>query len=166
MRSGRHDIIAEFNDKQLYPIIEPMTAVIDKLVNFQIVESEAEARRASQSAQSKSLAMWFGLAGALAIVAAAMAVVVNGVLKPMARLTAAVSAIGEGELDASVPEQDRRGEIGSMARVVEGLRLGSKALREMEDARAAASEEELARSASLLTSIKKLGSRSPQPSSS
>jgi methyl-accepting chemotaxis protein len=47
LKSRQLPTIATFNDVQLYPIIEPMTAVIDKLVNYQIIEAEAEARRSA-----------------------------------------------------------------------------------------------------------------------
>jgi methyl-accepting chemotaxis protein len=157
LKGGQLPAIAEFNDKQLYPIIEPMTAVIDKLVNYQIVESEAEARRAAVTASVSTLIMWVVLTISLCIVVSAFYVVTRGVLMPLARLTKAVSSVGEAELDSKVPDQDRKDEIGSMARVIERLRHGSIELRDMEHARAGAAEEEIQRKSMVLASIRELG---------
>jgi methyl-accepting chemotaxis protein len=148
--------ISEFNDRQLYPIIEPMTAVIDKLVNYQIVGSEAEAKRAADASASKTILMWIALGVSLLIVTGAVTVVTRGVIRPLARLTRSVSAIGESKLDDPVPEQERADEIGGMARVVERLRHASRELRGFEHARAAAAEEEIRRKSDLVSSIRML----------
>jgi methyl-accepting chemotaxis protein len=157
LKAKQPSVISEFNDRQLYPIIEPMTAVIDKLVNYQIVESEAEARRAAGAAAFNTLVMWIALGVSLIIFIGAFAVVTRGVQQPLARLTKAVSALGQGKLDDAVPDLARSDEIGSMARVVEQLRHASRELRDMEHARAAADEDEIRKKSDLLASIRALG---------
>lgn len=156
LRSGQRSQIAEFNDSRLYPIIEPMTVVINKLVNYQIVESEAEARRSATAASSHVRTTWIALALALIIVGGAFLTVMRGVLQPLSRLTKAVAELGKGDLDNTVPDQDRRDEIGGMARIIEGLREGSLELRRMEHARAASDAEELMRKSAVLQSIRQL----------
>jgi methyl-accepting chemotaxis protein len=157
LRAGQTSALAAFNDHQLYPIIEPMTAVVDKLVAFQIGDAEQVARMSSVAALRNKRLMWLGLLLGSCFLAYAMRVVFLDVLRPLARLTRSVSIIGSGELDKPVPDQERRDEIGRMATVIETLRLGSRELRAYEDARNAASSEELARRDALLTSIRMLG---------
>jgi methyl-accepting chemotaxis protein len=100
--------------------------------------------------------MWAGLSGAALFLIAAFVVVINGVLRPLARLTSSVSGIGAGNLTVEVPDQARRDEIGHMAGVVEQLRLASLHLREIEENQRMADAREIARRDSLLDSIKTL----------
>jgi methyl-accepting chemotaxis protein len=157
IRSREAAALADFNDNRLYPAIEPMTAVIDKLVAHQIAAAEVDARSASAKADATQKAIWIAMIAAVFFVAYAFRVVFLDVLRPLARLTRSVAAIGDGQLEKSVPDQKRRDEVGRMAIIIEKLRLGSRELRDMEASRQAAADEEIARKDALLTSIKALG---------
>jgi methyl-accepting chemotaxis protein len=157
IRSQEKPAIAAFNDNGLYPTIEPMTAVIDKLVAHQITAAEVDARNASAKADATQKAIWIALVFAVFFVAYAFRVVFLDVLRPLARLTRSVAEIGGGKLDSPVPDQRRRDEVGRMAGVIETLRHASRELRDMEAGRQAAAEEEIARKDTLLASIKALG---------
>jgi methyl-accepting chemotaxis protein len=65
--------------------------------------------------------------------------------------------VGQSKLDEAVPDQERQDEIGSMARVIESLRHRSQELRDLERARAVASDEEITRKSMVLASIRTLG---------
>jgi methyl-accepting chemotaxis protein len=157
MRTPDHAVaIAAFNDGELYPIIEPMTSAIDKLVNLQIAEAERDTAQAAGSAAVMIRLMWALLGLSICSIALALLVCFKGVLQPLARLTRSVSAIGAGSLDRPVPDQRRRDEIGSMAKVIEKLRIGSRELRDVESERAAAAAREIARRDALLGSIRTL----------
>jgi methyl-accepting chemotaxis protein len=159
LRAGQRQELAAFNDQQLYPIIEPMTAVIDKLVNYQIAESEIAARRASVDAERNAQLMWFGLLLGSGFLFYAFRVIFLDILSPLSRLTRSVSLIGQGELGKPVPDQARRDEVGSMAGVIEKLRLASIEQRESEERRRQANDGEIARRDALIASIQALGEK-------
>ncbi|MGL4242013.1 MAG: Tar ligand binding domain-containing protein, partial [Beijerinckiaceae bacterium] len=150
LRSGQVSALAAFNDHQLYPLIEPMTAVIDKLVNYQISESAVAAKQASEASERNARMMWIGLVIGASFLFYAFRVVFLGVLLPLMRLTRSVEQIGAGQLGRPVTDQVRRDEVGSMAGVIEKLRLGSLQLRSMEDQRQQASAGEIARRDALI----------------
>jgi methyl-accepting chemotaxis protein len=72
-----------------------------------------------------------------ATLAGTVLVVLRRVLDPLGRITAAMQAIGAGELETEVPGCGRRDEIGAMAQAVEGFRQNAiriRALTEVERA--------------------------------
>ncbi len=157
IRSQDRTAIAAFNDNDLYPTIEPMTAVIDKLFAHQIAAAELDARNATMTAEATQKGLWIALIAAVFFMAYAFRVVFLDVLRPLARLTHSVAEIGGGRLDKPVPDQNRRDEVGRMAGVIEKLRHASRELRDMEASRQAAADAEIARRDSALASIKALG---------
>jgi methyl-accepting chemotaxis protein len=159
LRAAEADALARFNDERLYPIIEPMTAALDKLVTYQISESTLAARQASVDAQRNAQLMWIGLVAGAAFLFYAFRVVFLDILRPLVRLTRSVAQIGAGELDRPVPDQKRRDELGSMAGVIERLRLGSLELRQIETGRRQQSAEEIERRDRLIGSIKGFGDK-------
>lgn len=58
--------------------------------------------------------------------------VASGIVRPLRRLTAATAALAGGELEAEVPAQARRDEIGVLARALDGFRQDGIAKRRLE----------------------------------
>jgi methyl-accepting chemotaxis protein len=159
LRERDRNAMAEFVDKQLYPAIEPMTSAIDKLVTLQIDESTAEAKRVRENAAFTLNAM-IGLSlVALALVAFALLVTFGSVIKPLRRLTAELLTMGRGDFSHAVSDQERKDEIGQMARVAELMRNNSLAMNAMNEEKRLAAERELERSDALLASIRDLGDK-------
>jgi methyl-accepting chemotaxis protein len=154
--------IETFNDKRLYPTIEPTTAALDKLVNWQIVESEMAAQKASVSSlRNKIILAFVAVFGTLMCILAAWITFV-AVVSPIDRLTKRLSAMGQGDMDARVPETARRDEIGTMARVADDMRQNIRALRETETTRLAQSQTDLQSREALIHSIRSIGERVAQ----
>jgi methyl-accepting chemotaxis protein len=148
-----------YNDTRLYPTIEPTTLAIDKLVNWQIVESEMAAQKATTSSlRNKIILAFVAVLGTLMCILAAW-VTFSLVVTPLNRLTKRLSTMGQGDMETAVPEIARRDEIGTMARVVDDMRQKIRALRETETARLAQSQTDLQSREGLITSIRGIGSR-------
>ncbi len=159
LRGGSLSAIAAFNDQQLYPIIEPMTAIIDKLVMLKIAQAESATRQASVQAAAIGQAMWFALALFLAALIYAQRMAIGQVLQPLARLSDSVGRIGAGHLDKAVPDQDRKDEVGAMARTIENLRNTSLAHRAAEEERLSAAQAAIQKRDAVLGSVRALAER-------
>ncbi len=164
LRGGSLSAIAAFNDQQLYPIIEPMTAIIDKLVMLKIAQAESATRQASVQAAAIGQAMWFALALFLAALIYAQRMAIGQVLQPLARLSDSVGRIGAGHLDKAVPDQDRKDEVGAMARTIENLRNTSLAHRAAEEERLSAAQAAIQKRDAVLGSVGRSPSGSEKPS--
>jgi methyl-accepting chemotaxis protein len=151
--------MAAFVDKRLYPAIEPMTAAIDKLVTLQIDESTAEATRVRQNSVFTLNAMLVLSLTALCLVAFALIITFGAVIRPLRRLTSELLIMGRGDFSHAVTDQQRKDEIGQMARVAEQLRNNSLAMNAMHEEKRLAAESEAAKSAALLASIRDLGDK-------
>jgi methyl-accepting chemotaxis protein len=151
--------IEVFNDTRLYPTIEPTTSALDKLVNWQIVESEMAAQKASvASLRNKIILAVVAVLGTLMCVMAAW-VTFALVVSPLNRLTMRLSSMGQGDMETAVPGTRRRDEIGAMALVVDEMRKKIHGLRETEATRFAQSQTDLQSREGLITSIRGIGAR-------
>ncbi len=149
--------IAMFVDSKLYAAIEPATAAIDKLVNLQIVESELEAKKASDSANLNRNVMGVAALVSAILIAGSLWIVFVLVLGPLGRLTRSLETMGTGNLDIPIADQHRKDEIGRMAVVVDALRVSSLQMRRIETEKLQTTEQESARKAALLDAIKTMG---------
>ncbi|WP_298842467.1 methyl-accepting chemotaxis protein [uncultured Roseobacter sp.] len=89
-------------------------------------------------------AKYVGAAMALTIFAMTLVLSVffsRTVSRPVQRLTASVSAVANGELDAEVPETERGDEIGELARATEVFRQNALKMEKMNEEQKAASAE-------------------------
>ncbi|NGM21788.1 methyl-accepting chemotaxis protein [Roseomonas stagni] len=83
-----------------------------------------------------------GMVLTAALMAAALVMLLRGMVAPLGQLTGTVRRIGEGELTLAVPARERPDELGEMARAVDQLRLASL---EREALEAAQKQEQAAR---------------------
>ncbi len=90
-----------------------------------------------------------GLIAASLFIAAAGAILALlhfGLVRPVRSLIAPIGALSKGDFDTEVPQQNRRDEIGAIARAISMLRDSAKAKIEADAARAAAESANLAKS--------------------
>ncbi len=97
------------------------------------------------AAQVEHLQMATAIIGCILGVGLAMGIILRSVTRPLNALAAATGAIADGRLDTAIPAQDRRDELGAVAKALLVFRDQARANREMEAqaalARAAADEQ-------------------------
>ena len=157
LNAEKNGALASFNDGRLYPAIEPVTAAIDKLVNYQIREAEVESKRAEGAASFNQRLLIASAVLAVAIVLLAFWMTSVIVMRPLEQLTANLGQLGTGDFSVKVTGQDRKDEIGQMARVVEHLRQNSLKMRAMSEDKHQSNEREIAERAGVIASIKGFG---------
>jgi methyl-accepting chemotaxis protein len=86
------------------------------------IRQGSDALRAHAS-ETRSRAMTFSAGGVAAGIVLALLIVVFGVTRPIARLTAALMRMSAGEIDAEIVESRRGDEIGSIGKAVESIKL-------------------------------------------
>jgi len=108
--------------KELYPAIDPVSEVINALVDKQLDGAKAEYDRA----EKRRVTVTWILGGAflLGVLAIGFAVstTVNGVSRPLARLAGRMQALAGGDSVTAVPDAERTDEVGAMASSVEAFR--------------------------------------------
>jgi signal transduction histidine kinase len=117
------------NETALYRVLN----AIDKLTASDYAASREAEARAEQLARTAVGVLTVFIGSALAVSALASWIVAASLLKPIKALTASANALGEGNLDVTVPELSRD-ELGSMARSFNAM---AARLREYREATAA-----------------------------
>lgn len=87
------------------------------------------AQDASDAADHARLILVGGCAMALAICILLTVLAARAIARPVVQLTATMGALADGQLDRTVPAQERRDEIGAMARTVEVFRANEQRAR-------------------------------------
>ena len=110
--------LAEFNDKKLYPTIDPLGTDISSLVDLQIMVAKQELEKGNALKTVLTVAMT-----ALSILGASLAAfsiwtVIMGVIRPVDSITEAMSSLAGGNLNVEIFGQGRKDEIGKMASTV------------------------------------------------
>jgi len=129
--------IADFAQHQLYPVVDPISTSISRLIDMQVKASEAQ-YQASLDGRTLSLAIMGG-AGIVALLSLIFAifVVFRGVSRPLRETQKAISRIAGGELDIAVPYLKKKDEIGKIAAAVQVFLEKSQAIRDLDAANAA-----------------------------
>jgi NtrC-family two-component system sensor histidine kinase KinB len=118
------------NETALYRVLN----AIDKLTASDYAASRAAEARAEQLARTAVGVLIVVIGFALAVSALASWSVAASLLKPIKALTASANALGEGNLDVTVPELSRD-ELGSMARSFNAMAARLRQYREATVAR-------------------------------
>ena len=106
--------------------------IVDEIVkqaNDLNTATEAEARR---QISLYSVIVWSVSILVLGVLAAGGTWLVRGVAKPVARMTAAMKRIANGEFDCEVPARERKDEIGAMAGAVQVFKENGMQMHAME----------------------------------
>jgi methyl-accepting chemotaxis protein len=119
LRAGDLAALGQFDDHNLYPAIDPVTANVGALVDVQIKAAQEEAAEAAAAAKISMIVM-----GAIATIAAVMMafathVVVNQVSEPLLAIATVMRRLAEGDHSVEIPGVDRHDELGQMAGTVQ-----------------------------------------------
>jgi two-component system, sensor histidine kinase and response regulator len=125
--------LTAFIARAMYPSVNPLLMDIDRLTAQQDRIGEGTYDDAIAEVKRYWINQTLLLAVAVAMFAAAFYTVRNRVVLPLHRMTGAMSAVAEGELDRPVPSSGRADEIGALARAL--VRFKDNAARLKEDQR-------------------------------
>ena len=128
------------------PAIAQLEKTMAQVVDETIADNAAASAAAGEDTQRTIGITWAGLGFGLVIVMlGAMMATRMGIVKPLSALNAAMTEMDRGALDITVPGQDRKDELGGMARTLETFRKGLAEGRRLREAAEAAKAAELAR---------------------
>ena len=140
-KSGQHDAAIEAMTHTCNPPILAVNSGIAKLVDATVQENDAlAAKLQSEAAMAVKITYASVLAGLALIMGLAFWLTRSGIVRPVKALTDVMTAMSHGQLSLTVPGQDRRDELGAMARTTEVFRQG---LEETERLRTQAAESEI-----------------------
>ena len=128
--------------EQLYQTIDPLTNKVGELAIMQLDGAEAIHRDFVDDAGASVVFMFVALFMALVSFILSLVVTYNGALWPLARVTATMKNLADGNFAEAVAGTDGRNEIGEMARALEVFRQnGIEARRLAQEAEAARKRE-------------------------
>jgi methyl-accepting chemotaxis protein len=128
------------------PAIAQLEKTMAQVVDETIAANAAASAAAGDDTQRTIGITWAGLGFGLVIVMlGAMVVTRMGIVRPLSALNATMTEMDKGALDIKVPGQDRKDELGGMARTLETFRKGLEEGRTLREAAEAAKAAELAR---------------------
>ncbi|MCX7373795.1 MAG: methyl-accepting chemotaxis protein [Alphaproteobacteria bacterium] len=111
-------------------IYDPIRDATGRQVGILFVGVPLDAMHAELRQNLMTKASW---AAALLLVSGLLAWwLLSRTLRPLRDLTGRLHAIGQGQLEATVPHQQRSDELGDMARALDGLRQGAQRVRALE----------------------------------
>ncbi len=122
-------------------------SVIDRIVAATNELYAATEANAAQSDRHFSFIVWSVAGLVILLVVSGIAAILIGVVRPISRMTGAMTAISEGNLDIAIPSAGRRDEIGAMANALDVFRRNAletvRLKAEQEKAAEAAEQEKL-----------------------
>ena len=164
LASGDQAALAQFNDKTLYPAIDPVTAKVDALVNLQTTVAQQDGLAAAHV--SKIAAGVMGFIGLIAagLLAFAVNVIIRKVSQPLQAMTSAMLRLSEGDNGIVVPAVGQADELGQMADAVTVFKEAAiaklKADADIVEAKTRAERERLAASEAAIAQQQELVVRS------
>ncbi|EYR84656.1 methyl-accepting chemotaxis protein [Shinella sp. DD12] len=137
--------LAEFATNALYPLVDPLSEDINKLIALQLTAAE-DGMAEGEALKSLLLAI-MALIGAFAAAIAVFSIwtVIKGVIRPIDIMTDTMASLAGGKLDIAIYGEERRDEIGRMAKTVAVFRENALArirLEQETEANRSLSEEE------------------------
>jgi methyl-accepting chemotaxis protein len=154
LRRGDKPALDAFVVGDLYQVVDPITAALEKLV---VLQTEV-AKSAFESAESfNRMARW--TVTVLSLVSAVIAAfgfwtVLSAVIRPLRRITATMGALARGDLAVTIPFAGQASEVGEMASAVEVFKTNAieRQRLEAEQAREQAARAARAEKVSMLIS--------------
>ena len=118
LKAGDVAGVVTFAEKEMYPVIDPVTADVGALVDLQIKVARAEGAAAAQAAQVSLWVMGAIAAVAAALLAFATRVVIRQVTRPLLAMTDTMKRLAGGDHDVDIPGVGRTDELGQMSKAV------------------------------------------------
>jgi methyl-accepting chemotaxis protein len=128
------------------PAISQLEKTMAQVVDDTIEDNAAASAAASADTQRTIGITWAGLGfGLVVVMLGAMIITRMGIVRPLTALNTTMTEMDKGQLDIAVPGQDRKDELGGMARTLETFRKGLEEGVRLREAAEAAKATELAR---------------------
>ncbi len=133
--------LARFVDEVMYPTIDPINDRLNALAKYKIAASDRIVQRAEANFQNFGQGLLLLLVLVLSIAAYAIYIVQGRVARPLGAITDAMGAVAGGQLDARIPGQRRKDEIGKLAKALAKFRDNAIALDQAREAMARQSQQ-------------------------
>ena len=118
LKAGDQPGVAQFAEREMYPVIDPVTTNVGALVDLQIDVAREESAAATQAANI-SMAVMAGIAVIVGLLLAfATRVVIVQVTRPLLAMGHAMKKLADGDNSVEIPGADRTDELGQMAGAV------------------------------------------------
>ncbi len=128
------------------PAISQLEKTMAQVVDDTVADNAAASAAASEDTHRTIGITWAGLGFGLVIVMlGAMIVTRMGIVRPLSALNTTMTEMDKGQLAITVPGQDRKDELGGMARTLETFRKGLEEGVQLREAAEAGKVAELAR---------------------
>jgi len=118
LRTGDVPGVIAFAEREMYPVIDPVTADVGALVDLQIKVARAEGAAAAKAAQVSLWVMGGIAAVAAALLAFATRVVIVQVTRPLLGMADTMKRLAAGDHGVDVPGAGRADELGQMSKAV------------------------------------------------
>lgn len=105
------------------PLTKSGTEGSSALQHIGILELRLTTERANETIASRAWTIAFGGFGLLTVVCGMLIVIVRGITAPIRTMTACMTALAAGRVDVSIPQVNRRDEVGQMAAALGTLQL-------------------------------------------
>jgi methyl-accepting chemotaxis protein len=107
-------------------------ALIDEIVKLTNDDNAATEAEATRRVSLFSMILWLVSGLVVVVVGAGVLGVAFGVIHPIARMTAVMKRLADGEMDGEIPALNRRDEVGAMAKAVQVFKENALRMKEME----------------------------------
>lgn len=145
LRAGDAGGIESFAATRLYPLIDPVTAQIDKLIALQLTTAKADADAAGALFETLT---WLGAALMAAGVMLGVGIALwigSGITGPLRSLTAAMRGLADGDLGVAIPAARFHDEVEEMGQALTVFKQNAARQRQLEAEEKAAIAEREAR---------------------
>jgi methyl-accepting chemotaxis protein len=118
LKTGDVPGVITFAEREMYPVIDPVTADVGALVDLQIKVAREEGAAAAKAAQ---LSLWImgGIAAVAALLLAfATRVVIRQVTRPLLAMADVMKRLAGGDHGVDIPGAGRTDELGQMSKAV------------------------------------------------
>ncbi|WP_295559800.1 methyl-accepting chemotaxis protein [uncultured Hyphomicrobium sp.] len=122
LRSHDRAKLDTFVVDQLYPVVDPLSDAISKLVSLQIDEADRLFRSSASSFHQAQWGLVLALILATLSIGFALWTAAFGVAHPLAAITDCMLRLANGERGLTIPGAGRKDEVGSMAHAVQVFR--------------------------------------------
>jgi len=118
LRAGDTAGVVTFAEREMYPVIDPVTADVGALVDLQIKVARAEGAAAAGAARLSLIIMGVIAAVAAGLLAFATRVVIRQVTRPLLAMADTMKRLAAGDHSVAIPGADRVDELGQMSKAV------------------------------------------------
>jgi methyl-accepting chemotaxis protein len=120
IRSQNSEALAEFANRELYPVVDPITANIDSLTRIQLDKAAEEFKAAGQHFESMKLYTVLGVLAAMLLGLVVSWFIVEAIKQPLQRAVGFVQSIAQGQLSNRI-ELSGDNEIGQLLKATSDM---------------------------------------------